>query len=274
MNGPLRATPLNVTLGTSARIDDVRIKDIKELSPPAHILREFTATDAAVETTWASRQCIHRILKRSDDRLLVVIGPCSIHDYDAAMEYAHRLRAERERLADHLEIVMRVYFEKPRITDSRVHRWLASGLPFPVGFKSGTDGNIRIAARLQAACKRCVQCGDRHQHLGQIALRRRRGQVEIAQHERRSADDCDLMPALRQHLRDAARRIAAQAFSWAGAPCKGHFASAMSSRRACRSRRSALRPSMRASIAPSLRLSISRSRGVGSSASRSAGRSA
>ena len=96
--------------------DDVRIKDISEVAPPAHLLREYPATSTAVETTYNTRQAIHRILHGADDRLLVIVGPCSIHDYDAALEYASRLKAERERLAEDLLIVMRVYFEKPRTT--------------------------------------------------------------------------------------------------------------------------------------------------------------
>ncbi len=192
-------------------IDDVRIKEIKELSPPAHILREFPATDKAADTTFQARNDLHRVLHGADDRLIVVVGPCSIHDYDAAMEYAARLVGERARLADDLVILMRVYFEKPRTTvgwkglindprldgsfrindglrlarrllweinelglpcatefldtitpqytadliawgaigarttESQVHRELASGLSCPVGFKNGTDGNVRIA---------------------------------------------------------------------------------------------------------------------------------
>ena len=192
-------------------IDDVRIKEIKELSPPAHILREFPATDKAADTTFQARNDLHRVLHGADDRLIVVVGPCSIHDYDAAMEYAARLVGEHARLADDLVILMRVYFEKPRTTvgwkglindprldgsfrindglrlarrllweinelglpcatefldtitpqytadliawgaigarttESQVHRELASGLSCPVGFKNGTDGNVRIA---------------------------------------------------------------------------------------------------------------------------------
>ncbi|GLT23188.1 phospho-2-dehydro-3-deoxyheptonate aldolase [Zoogloea oryzae] len=192
-------------------IDDVRIKAIKELAPPAHVLREFPASPKAAATTFEARTAIHRILFGADDRLLVVIGPCSIHDYAAAMEYARRLKVEAERLKDDLLIVMRVYFEKPRTTvgwkglindphldgsfaineglrlarqllaeinelglsaatefldmitpqyiadliawgaigarttESQVHRELASGLSCPVGFKNGTDGNVRIA---------------------------------------------------------------------------------------------------------------------------------
>jgi len=191
--------------------DDVRIREIKELSPPAHVVREFKASDAATELVFESRRNLHRILNGMDDRLLVVVGPCSIHDTRAAMDYAGRLVKERERLKGSLEIVMRVYFEKPRTTvgwkglindpsldgsfdinrglrvarellvdinelglpagtefldmitpqyiadlitwgaigarttESQVHRELASGLSCPVGFKNGTDGNVRIA---------------------------------------------------------------------------------------------------------------------------------
>ncbi len=192
-------------------IDDVRIQEIKELIPPAHVLREFPATPKSAEVAFEARQDIHRILYGADDRLLVVIGPCSIHDADAAIEYAKRLKVEADRLKDDLHIVMRVYFEKPRTTvgwkglindpyldnsfrinegvrlarkllweinelglpagtefldmitpqyiadliawgaigarttESQVHRELASGLSCPVGFKNGTDGNVRIA---------------------------------------------------------------------------------------------------------------------------------
>jgi 3-deoxy-7-phosphoheptulonate synthase len=196
---------------SKVHIDDVRIKEIKELAPPIHMLREFPATPKAAETAFEARAAIHRILFGADDRLLVVIGPCSIHDTDAAMEYARRLKAEADRLKNDLLVVMRVYFEKPRTTvgwkglindplmdgsfrineglriarkvlwdvnelglpagtefldmitpqyiadliswgaigarttESQVHRELASGLSSPVGFKNGTDGNIRIA---------------------------------------------------------------------------------------------------------------------------------
>jgi 3-deoxy-7-phosphoheptulonate synthase len=192
--------------------DDLRIKEIKELAPPAHLLREFPCDEAASSTVFDARSAIHRILHGMDDRLVIVIGPCSIHDPAAALEYAKRLQAERERLKADLEIVMRVYFEKPRTTvcwkglindpdldgsfrinhglrvarellmginaaglpagceyldmitpqyiadfvawgaigarttESQTHRELASGLSCPVGFKNGTDGNIRIAA--------------------------------------------------------------------------------------------------------------------------------
>ena len=101
---------------SKVHIDDVRIKEIKELTPPAHVLREFPATPKAAETAFEARGAIHRILFGADDRLLVVIGPCSIHDYDAAMEYARRLKGEADRLKNDLLVVMRVYFEKPRTT--------------------------------------------------------------------------------------------------------------------------------------------------------------
>ncbi|MCX7901714.1 MAG: 3-deoxy-7-phosphoheptulonate synthase, partial [Burkholderiaceae bacterium] len=96
--------------------DDLRIKEIKELAPPAHLIREFPCTDTASRTVYEARNAIHRILHGMDDRIIVVIGPCSIHDPKAALEYAQRLKAQRERLLADLEIVMRVYFEKPRTT--------------------------------------------------------------------------------------------------------------------------------------------------------------
>jgi 3-deoxy-7-phosphoheptulonate synthase len=193
------------------RTDDIRIKEIKELVPPSHVLREFPVSDQAATTTYEARQAIHRVLHGADDRLLVIAGPCSIHDVKAAKEYAGRLKREKERLGGELLIVMRVYFEKPRTTvgwkglindprldgsfrineglrvarellldldemgvpvgcefldmitpqyiadlvawgaigarttESQIHRELASGLSCPVGFKNGTDGNVRIA---------------------------------------------------------------------------------------------------------------------------------
>ncbi|MEG3112638.1 MULTISPECIES: 3-deoxy-7-phosphoheptulonate synthase AroG [unclassified Pantoea] len=96
--------------------DDLRIKEIKELLPPVALLEKFPATDNAARTVSQARQAIHQILQSQDDRLLVVIGPCSIHDTEAAKEYASRLLTLREELKGELEIVMRVYFEKPRTT--------------------------------------------------------------------------------------------------------------------------------------------------------------
>ncbi len=100
----------------SLPIDDTRIREIKELAPPAHLLREFPASPIAAQTTYSARHAIHRVLHGADDRLLVVVGPCSIHDYDAAIDYASRLAALRRDLAYDLIVVMRVYFEKPRTT--------------------------------------------------------------------------------------------------------------------------------------------------------------
>jgi 3-deoxy-7-phosphoheptulonate synthase len=193
------------------RTDDLRIREMKELTPPSHLIREFAISEQVENTTAECRTALHRILHGQDDRVMVVIGPCSIHDPKAAMEYARRLIVERERLKGELEIVMRVYFEKPRTTvgwkglindpfmdnsfrindglraarelllninelglpagtefldvispqyvadliswgaigarttESQIHRELASGLSCPVGFKNGTDGNVRIA---------------------------------------------------------------------------------------------------------------------------------
>ncbi len=199
------------TESATPRTDDLRIREIKEVAPPSHLLREFPVTTSAAQLVSTTRQAIHRILHEMEDRLLVIIGPCSIHDPKAALEYAGRLLEQRKRYAADLEIVMRVYFEKPRTTvgwkglindprldgsydinlglrtarevllrinelgvpagtefldmispqyiadlvawgaigarttESQVHRELASGLSCPVGFKNGTDGNLRIA---------------------------------------------------------------------------------------------------------------------------------
>jgi 3-deoxy-7-phosphoheptulonate synthase len=201
--------------------DDQRIKDITVLPPPEHLIRFFPIRGTAVEKLISdTRRAIHNIMAGKDDRLLVVIGPCSIHDPAAALDYARRLKEVREHYAGTLEIVMRVYFEKPRTTvgwkglindpyldesyrideglriarqllieinrlglpagsefldvispqyigdliawgaigarttESQVHRELASGLSAPIGFKNGTDGNIRIATdAIQAAAR-------------------------------------------------------------------------------------------------------------------------
>src|ERR1700740_917216 len=96
--------------------DELRIKEIKELSPPSHVIREFACTDKASQTVHDARNAVHASLHRMDDRLVVVIGPCSIHDVEAAREYAQRLAEERARLGAELEIVMRLYFEKTPTT--------------------------------------------------------------------------------------------------------------------------------------------------------------
>jgi 3-deoxy-7-phosphoheptulonate synthase len=191
--------------------DDLRIRSFDALSTPADVLAELPCTHTMSSTVASARAALHAILHGADDRLAVVIGPCSIHDPKAALEYAHRLRPLRDALGDALEIVMRVYFEKPRTTvgwkglindpdldgtfkinkglrlargvlcdinalgvpagveyldiispqyisdlvawgaigarttESQVHREMASGLSCPVGFKNGTDGNVKIA---------------------------------------------------------------------------------------------------------------------------------
>jgi len=202
------------------RTDDLRIRDIRELMTPEEVAREYPCTALASATVSGARDSLHRILHGQDHRLAVVIGPCSIHDVDSAMDYARRLVEQRERLNGSLEIVMRVYFEKPRTTvgwkglindpgldgsfqinrglrlargllldinqlglpagcefldmitpqyiadlvawgaigarttESQVHRELASGLSCPVGFKNGTDGNVKIAVdAVQAAAQ-------------------------------------------------------------------------------------------------------------------------
>ena len=95
---------------------DLRIKELKELVAPETVTAELPLSDRAAETVVASRRAIRQILQQQDDRLLVVIGPCSIHDPAAALDYAARLKAVKDRLSGDLEIVMRVYFEKPRTT--------------------------------------------------------------------------------------------------------------------------------------------------------------
>ncbi|MCR3755420.1 MAG: 3-deoxy-7-phosphoheptulonate synthase, Phe-sensitive [Sodalis sp. Psp] len=108
-----------VTLGRfnmNYQNDNLRITEINELLPPVALLEKFPATVRAARTVSAARSAIHRILKGNDDRLLVVIGPCSIHDPKAAQEYMSRLIKLRNSLISELEVVMRVYFEKPRTT--------------------------------------------------------------------------------------------------------------------------------------------------------------
>ncbi|MGB1263206.1 MAG: 3-deoxy-7-phosphoheptulonate synthase AroG [Cognaticolwellia sp.] len=96
--------------------DDVRINNIKELLPPIALLERFPLSKQATKSVFSGRQAISKIFNNQDDRLLVVIGPCSIHDPKAALEYGQRLVKLREKYQDSLEIVMRVYFEKPRTT--------------------------------------------------------------------------------------------------------------------------------------------------------------
>ena len=220
----------------TSQTDDQRIKDITVLPPPEHLIRFFPIRGTAVETLIGeTRKSIRRIMSGKDDRLLVVIGPCSIHDPAAALDYARRLKPLRDHYADSLEIVMRVYFEKPRTTvgwkglindpyldesyrideglriarqllieinrlgmpagsefldvispqyigdliswgaigarttESQVHRELASGLSAPIGFKNGTDGNIRIATDAIQSASRGHHFLSVHKN-GQVAI--------------------------------------------------------------------------------------------------------
>ncbi len=193
------------------RTDDVRIRSISELLPPIAHLYELPISEPAAELVESTRRQIAELVHGRSNRLLVIIGPCSIHDPKAALEYAQRLLPLRKKYERELLIVMRVYFEKPRTTvgwkglindphldgtfdinfglrqarrllldlnnlgmpastefldmitpqyyadliswgaigarttESQVHRELSSGLSCPVGFKNGTDGNLKIA---------------------------------------------------------------------------------------------------------------------------------
>lgn len=100
----------------SETTDDLRISAMKELTKPETLLAELPITGTAATATAQARQAIHNVLHGEDDRLLVVAGPCSIHDPEAALEYAGKLAVLREQLQDDLLIVMRTYFEKPRTT--------------------------------------------------------------------------------------------------------------------------------------------------------------
>ncbi len=233
----LQQTPSDRTSQT----DDEQILSVVPLPPPAHLIRFFPVQGTEAEKLIArTRSNVRQILTGSSDRLLAVVGPCSIHDPEAAIEYAGRLSELRASLAEDLEIVMRVYFEKPRTTvgwkglindpyldgtfrineglriardlllrihalgmpagsefldtispqyigdliswgaigarttESQVHRELASGLSAPIGFKNGTDGNVKVA--LDAI----VAAGQRHNFLsvhknGQVAIVKTRG---------------------------------------------------------------------------------------------------
>jgi 3-deoxy-7-phosphoheptulonate synthase len=127
--------------GGSPRIDDVRIKNIRPLIPPAILLEEMPAGDDLARAISRHREEIQRIVRGEDPRLVVIVGPCSIHDVAAAREYAARLAPLSAELADRLKIVMRVYFEKPRTT---------------VGWKGlindpALDGSFQINRGLHAA---------------------------------------------------------------------------------------------------------------------------
>ena len=103
-------------IGNPYGTDDQRIVDMEEVVAPVQLHQDFPVTETASTTIIDARQAIHNVLHDNDDRLLVIIGPCSIHDTKAAREYAEHLSSVRDQLNDQLIIVMRVYFEKPRTT--------------------------------------------------------------------------------------------------------------------------------------------------------------
>jgi 3-deoxy-7-phosphoheptulonate synthase len=199
--------------------DDLRIERLEPLSPPCQVIGETPSSFMIDEMVAAARRAVHAVLHGCDDRLVVIMGPCSIHDPMAALDYARRLAAERKRHAGELEVLMRVYFEKPRTTvgwkglindpdldggfrieeglrlargvlldiatlglpaacefldvitpqyiadlvawgaigarttESQIHREMASGLSCPVGFKNGTNGDVKIAVDAVLAAK-------------------------------------------------------------------------------------------------------------------------
>ncbi len=105
-------TPFSVI----GKTDDLRIRGVRALIAPQLLAEQLPVDAAALATVGSARQCIHRVLHGADDRLVAVVGPCSIHDYEAALDYAKRLAVEARRLERELLVVMRVYFEKPRTT--------------------------------------------------------------------------------------------------------------------------------------------------------------
>ena len=101
----------------TSRTDDQRIRNVTPLPPPESLIRFFPIRGTAAESLVAdTRKSIRKIINGKDDRMLVIIGPCSIHDPSAAIDYARKLMVQREKFKDTLEVVMRVYFEKPRTT--------------------------------------------------------------------------------------------------------------------------------------------------------------
>jgi 3-deoxy-7-phosphoheptulonate synthase len=116
MNYPIKKLVDNATMQTSYKTDDLRICEIKEVIAPDQVHDEVPLSEIAALTTLKARHDIHNILNGRDDRLLVVVGPCSIHDTQAAIDYGKLLKAAKDDLKDDLLIVMRVYFEKPRTT--------------------------------------------------------------------------------------------------------------------------------------------------------------
>ncbi len=101
---------------TMYQTDNLRIQGIKEVAAPSQVHDAFPISETAAKTVHDGRESVHRILHGTDDRIVIIVGPCSVHDPDAAMEYAGKLKALRDELQDNLHIIMRVYFEKPRTT--------------------------------------------------------------------------------------------------------------------------------------------------------------
>lgn len=115
-SSPSLTKPAALSTLDKTRIDDTRIKTVRPLLTPALLEEWLPATEQALALVESSRRAISRVLHGEDDRLIVVVGPCSIHDHAQAMEYARQLKAQADALQDDLLIVMRVYFEKPRTT--------------------------------------------------------------------------------------------------------------------------------------------------------------
>jgi len=234
-------TYLPIPADKTSLTDDERIQDVVPLPPPEHLIRFFPIQGTAVEAQITeTRRQVRQILQGRSDRLIVIMGPCSIHDPAAALAYAEKLAAERKRHAGELELIMRVYFEKPRTTvgwkglindpylngsfrineglriardllvrinqagvpagcefldvispqyigdlvswgaigarttESQVHRELASGLSAAVGFKNGTDGNVKIAVDALLASRQEHHFLSVHKS-GQVAIVETRG---------------------------------------------------------------------------------------------------
>ncbi len=241
MNSPTEPLTAALPGDKTSLTDDQRIQAVVPLPPPEHLIRFFPIQGTAVEKTVVdTRRRVREILRGKSDRLLVIIGPCSIHDPAAAVAYAQKLAVERKKHEEDLEVLMRVYFEKPRTTvgwkglindpylngsfrineglriardllvrinqagvpaavefldvispqyigdlvswgaigarttESQVHRELASGLSAAVGFKNGTDGNVKIAVDALLAARQKHHFLSVHKS-GQVAIVQTRG---------------------------------------------------------------------------------------------------
>ncbi len=241
MTKPAETYPTNVSADKTSLTDDERIERIVPLPPPENLIKFFPIQHTPVEKLISgTRRKVREILAGRSDRMIVIVGPCSIHDPAAAVAYAEKLRGERARHAKDLEVLMRVYFEKPRTTvgwkglindpymngsfrineglriardllvrinqagvpagcefldvispqyigdlvswgaigarttESQVHRELASGLSAAVGFKNGTDGNVKIAVDAILAARQKHHFLSVHKS-GQVAIVETRG---------------------------------------------------------------------------------------------------